>query len=119
MVDVAGNNRATARDFIPYELGGDFIRNTCSKRLAGVLRGKVVGRGRLLLRTAVALGVDSGILAEGNEFHLGSNAPLPCVVELSDDVTGLSSYNLAFAAFKTVQVVFARALSSSPCGMRF
>src|SRR5215475_6238036 len=78
VVDIRGNDRPAARDFIADKFRSDVFRDTGAERLASMLKsdaGTVVGRSfeRLL---------SPHILTNCNEFHFGSNDPAARISEL-------------------------------------
>ena len=74
MVDVVGQHRAAARDFIPHELRGDDLLDRGAERLA-----------RMLLQQArIADRFQPLVLADGNEFHFRRDDAAPRIVHLGD-----------------------------------
>ena len=71
VIDVCGQNGASAGDFIADEFGGDFAGEVCAEILAGVLDG---GGGALALQ----------IFADGGEFHFGGDDSALGVGHLGD-----------------------------------
>ncbi|MND66982.1 hypothetical protein D3C80_583870 [compost metagenome] len=75
MVDVGGDDRATAGDFLTDKLGGDFLGNAGAKAMTWMLLvQQACGAGLLQLH----------VLADGNVFHLGGDDALTRIVHLAD-----------------------------------
>ncbi len=85
VVDVVGDDGATARDFVAHELGRDLVLQIRTKILPGVLavhqRGELgAHRAGLLQRFQIRGAVV--VLADGDELHLRRDDALACVVHL-------------------------------------
>src|SRR6202040_3096339 len=88
MIDVRGNDRASARDFVAHELGRDPIRNRGAEALPGML-----ARHELWQCPQRFLPLE--ILADGDELHLRRDDAAPRVVHLRYVASGLGTAWLA------------------------
>src|SRR5687768_2256354 len=79
MVDVRGNDRASACDFFAYELGRHIRRNRSAKRLAAMLMQKRIAR---RITGKIPRSLAPHVFANRNKLHLRSNYPAARVVKL-------------------------------------
>ena len=101
MVDIGGNNGASARHFIAHKFRRDFVRQCRAETVAGMLarhhrrhaRAAFAGCGE-----AFQIGGAVLVLANGDKLHLRRNDTLAGIVHLAHILTGLG------AARRTVQV---------------
>ncbi len=86
VVDVGGDDGATAGDFVTDEFGGDFLGDAGTEALARVLLIQQAG-GAMLLQLHV--------LADGDVFHLGRDDALTRIVHLADVPARLGAARVA------------------------
>ena len=87
VVDVGRDDGAAQRHFLPHELGRDGLRDRRAEAVARVLLVHHVARTGSVFHGFVSR-LPTQILADGYEFHLGRDDPLPSVPELRHGVPG-------------------------------
>ncbi len=94
MVDIGGDDRASAGDFIPHKFGRDMFRNFCPQRLAGVLLVEDIPRAVFVFHELHG-GLAPHVFADGDVFHLWGDDALFRIPKLGDGVTGGGAQGLA------------------------
>src|SRR5437867_2615131 len=92
MIDVCGNDRPAASNFLPNELWCDLTRDVCAEWFAGMREAEIVAAG--FARAVRSAGVSapgyraSEIFANRDEFHLGRDDAASRIPKLGDRMIG-------------------------------
>ena len=111
VIDVSGNDRTAARDFLAHEFRRDCVRNAGAERLARVLAAHQVGQ--LVAHRAAGLELFQILLApqvfaDRDEFHFRCDDALARIVHLRNVLAGQRAARLAMqvkAQFSQCRVV--------------
>ncbi|MCG3163193.1 MAG: hypothetical protein JMDDDDMK_04576 [Acidobacteria bacterium] len=91
VIDVGGNDRAPARDFIANKFGRDELRDARAKAFTAML---VIEAVALAVGQSVKRHLPSEVFTDGDEFHFGSDDAATSVMHLRDGVAGPGAQRL-------------------------